>query len=262
MTADPQQITLHCAELNRCNQRGGRMLSILDLIDAETISLDLAAYLLTRMMAGASLMVGARPGGAGKTTVMCALLNLAPERAPLVAATAPALRDALREASPPRRCYVCHEIGAGRYFAYLWDADLRAFCSLREKGHVLATNLHAEDIDEAFAQVCDENRVPARHFNAFDLIVFLRVEGGRSGVRRYVERVYESAPGASSTATAPSQRLIYDRRHGLTHDRFVKRDSLALEREGKARAFLEQMLKTDARTIEETRRCLLAAAWV
>jgi CO dehydrogenase/acetyl-CoA synthase alpha subunit len=33
----------HCAAIERCNQRGGRMLSIVDLIEAGTISRDLTA---------------------------------------------------------------------------------------------------------------------------------------------------------------------------------------------------------------------------
>ena len=35
----------HCGELNRCNQRGGRMLSVFDLLEANTLDLDLAAWL-------------------------------------------------------------------------------------------------------------------------------------------------------------------------------------------------------------------------
>ena len=71
-------ITRHCEELDRCNQRGQRMLSIFDLLAAKTLDLDLAAYLMARISLGASFMVGSVPGGAGKTTVMCALLNFIP----------------------------------------------------------------------------------------------------------------------------------------------------------------------------------------
>ena len=49
------------------------MLSVVDLIDAGTISVDLAAYSLAAISQGASFLVGAMPGGAGKTTVMGAL---------------------------------------------------------------------------------------------------------------------------------------------------------------------------------------------
>ena len=56
------------------------MLSLVDLIKAGTVDLRLAAYLAAAMHSGASLLVGARPGAAGKTTVMCALLNFLPDR--------------------------------------------------------------------------------------------------------------------------------------------------------------------------------------
>ena len=61
-------ILRHCREIDRCNQRGGRMLSVVDLIEAETLSAELAAYCLAAVGQGASFMVGALPGGAGKTS--------------------------------------------------------------------------------------------------------------------------------------------------------------------------------------------------
>ena len=63
------------------------MLSVFDLLAAKTLELDLAAYLMARISKGSSFMVGSVPGGAGKTTVMCALLNFLPIDLPIVAAT-------------------------------------------------------------------------------------------------------------------------------------------------------------------------------
>ena len=54
MTSDVQT---HCTEVNRCNQRGGRMLSVVDLIDAGTLTRDTAAYSLAAICNGASFMV-------------------------------------------------------------------------------------------------------------------------------------------------------------------------------------------------------------
>ena len=51
----------------------------MDLLEAGTVDLPLAGYLAAMMRRGSSLMVGARPGGAGKTAVMVALLNLLPD---------------------------------------------------------------------------------------------------------------------------------------------------------------------------------------
>ena len=67
---DESLFRAHIRALDDCNQRGGRMLSLVDLIAAGTVDLPLAAYLAAAMRSGASLLLGARPGGAGKTTVM------------------------------------------------------------------------------------------------------------------------------------------------------------------------------------------------
>src|SRR5512137_1124903 len=144
------EVQAHCAEIARCNQRGGRMLSVVDLIDAGTLTRDVTAYALAAIGRGASFMVGALPGGAGKTTIMGALLNLVPADVRLVPADSlETIASGLRERSA-RRCYVCHEIGAGPYYAYLWDEALRRYFELPDAGHMLATNLHADTYAEAY----------------------------------------------------------------------------------------------------------------
>jgi type IV secretory pathway ATPase VirB11/archaellum biosynthesis ATPase len=72
-------------QIEQLNQRGGRMLSIVDLIQAGTIRVQMAAYAMRAMAEGASLLTAAGPGGAGKTTLMAALLNFLP---PLLAIAA------------------------------------------------------------------------------------------------------------------------------------------------------------------------------
>ena len=86
------------------------MLSIVDLVEAGTLTRDLAAYALAAIGGGASFMVGALPGGAGKTTVMGALLNLVPRDVVLVAAADEAVIEEGLRNPKPRRCYVCHEV--------------------------------------------------------------------------------------------------------------------------------------------------------
>jgi ABC-type dipeptide/oligopeptide/nickel transport system ATPase subunit len=73
--------------------------------------------------------------------------------------SAPAVGRGLIRASP-RRCYICHEIGSGPYYAYLWGEELRAYFELPQAGHTLATNLHADTYEEARHQICAENGVP------------------------------------------------------------------------------------------------------
>ena len=239
-------IASHCEQLNRCNQRGGRMLSVLDLLAAETLDLNLAAYLMARISKGASFMVGASPGGAGKTTVMCALLNFVPADVSLIAATPEAVYGAAEGRASRRTCYVCHEIGSGSYFAYLWSDALRTYCGLSERGYMLATNLHADDIDEAKEQVCTDNGVEVDLFNRFELMIFLRVKGGYFDAHRRIDLVYSSDGssehelaftaatdgGASPTLHADPQYLTA------------------------CRDFLKERMR-DTRTIEDTRARVL-----
>ena len=217
------------------------MLSIFDLLAARTLDLDLAAYLMARISKGASFMVGAVPGGAGKTTVMCALLNFVPADVSLIAGTPEAIHGAADEAPSQRACYVCHEIGSGSYFAYLWSDALRAYCGLSERGHMLATNLHADDIDEARGQVCGTNGVRVDHLNKFELLIFLRVKGGYFDARRWIDLVY-SSDGSSE------HELIFTAGDGLNKDR-CRAD---LEYVTACRGFLTEMA-CEAQTIEQTR---------
>jgi len=233
-------------ELARCNQRGGRMLSVFDLLAAETLDLDLAAYFLAHISRGASFMIGARPGGAGKTTVMCALLNFVPADTILTAAADGTLRGYLRSQGGERTCLICHEIGSGPYFAYLWDEPLRRFCAMSDNGCMLAANLHADDIDEARIQVCEENGVPHKHFTAFQLLAFLRVEGSWHAPRRRVERVY------ASDGTSPHQ-LVFEHGRGLFSRDAAPDNAWFCE----CRDFLARNAGETAMTIEKARGLVL-----
>jgi hypothetical protein len=239
-------IAKHCEELNRCNQRGGRMLSIFDLLAAETLDLDLAAYLMARISKGASFMVGSVPGGAGKTTVMCALLNFVPADVPLIAATPQAVHEAANNNSSPRACYVCHEIGSGYYFAYLWADELRAYCGLSENGHILVTNLHADNPQQAKEQICETNGVPNEHFNRFDLLIFLRIEDSYFKAHRWIEEVY-SGDGASG------HKLIFHANDKQALDENAKHYLADPEYVASCQDFLMK-IPPNVRTIEDTRR--------
>jgi len=237
-------IKRHCVEIERCNQRGGRMLSVVDLLEAGTITPELAAYALAAIGRGASFLVGARPGGVGKTTVMCALLNFVPRDVELAPADGLEAIAAGMESAAPRRCYICHEIGSGPYYAYLWGEELRAYFELPSAGHTLATNLHADTYEEARNQICTENSVAETVLRRVQLMFFLSVRrSGRSATRR-IETVWESGGSAAHkqlfSADGPNP--------GLKPSSLVSAQELA-----RARQALEQILKSGARTIEEVR---------
>ncbi len=179
--------------VERSNQRGGRMLSVVDLIEAQTISIRLAASIVARLSAGSSLLVGARPGGAGKTTVMGAFLAMLP---PVTNARL-AEHGTGWERSRPGDLVVAYEIGEGGYEAYIWGQDLREFAALRLSGVRIATNLHADTLEEARAQIVRENGVSEQGLSAFGMFVPVLVERAR-GVerRRIIGQVMVAAGGA------------------------------------------------------------------
>lgn len=223
------------------------MLSVFDLLAAKTLDLDLAAYLMARISKGSSFMVGSVPGGAGKTTVMCALLNFVQADVTLIAATPQAVYKAADTRIPPSRaCYVCHEIGSGYYFAYLWADALRAYCGLFENGHILATNLHADNPEQAREQICDTNSVPGEYFNKFELLIFLRIENGYLKTNRWIEEVY-SGDGSSG------HELIFRAKDKRTLDENAKHYLADPKYVAACRDFLSK-ISPEVRTIEDTRR--------
>jgi hypothetical protein len=252
---DESAIRAHVSTIEDCNQRGGRTLSLVDLIDAGTVDLALAAYLAAAMRSGASLLVGARPGGAGKTAVMCALLNFLPDHTAIRPVDRPAvLADGQRDAYPGDTCYLAHEIGGGRYYAYVWGSQARAFFRLAARGHIIASNLHADTLEETQDQLCREreNGVAQEHLDAVTLQVYLRVErAGGWAVRRRVSHVYES------DGTRPRLLWTSDRSETFTRHEPAGSGVVPLGQERAYAAFLSALLRRDIRSIADVRRAVI-----
>ena len=215
-----EDISLHCRELTRCNQRGGRLLSLADLYKAKTMPLDLAAFLLYRISRGDSFITGAVPGGAGKTTVMCALANAIPERTPIRHAAN--INDLLDGERSPASCYICHEMSEAGYFGYLWGEELRAFFKLKQYGHILASNLHAGTLEQAKLLITKQNKVTEDAFNAVNLYVFIT-----PGITREIRTAWYSPGDGMEHAPVYSAgkfnagRFIDKKEHGMYME-FIK----------------------------------------
>ncbi|MFO7870816.1 MAG: hypothetical protein R6V03_05225 [Kiritimatiellia bacterium] len=242
-----RDITDHCAEIDRCNQRGGRMLSIVDLMEAGTLNRDIAAYSLAAIGNGCSFMIGAMPGGAGKTTVMGALLNFVPCGVTLLPADG--IESVERGlADTQRRCFICHEIGSGPYYAYLWGEALRRYFRLPEAGHILATNLHADTFEQARRQVRDENGVSSGAFRRMNLVYFLSVEGGFRR-RRRVASIWESNG-------KDEHRPVFG---NGTDDPLSKSRIVTSDMFRSAGKVIDNVTRSGARTIEEVRKTVIWA---
>lgn len=176
--------------INNSNQRGGRMLSLVDLIEADTLTLPMAARLTELIESGSSMLVGALPGGAGKTAVMGALLTMLPSREPVhVTRESSFARNASWRSAGAGECVVAYEISPASFEAYIWGSTLREFVERGLEGARLVSNLHADTLRQAYDQLVEDNGVPAEHFDTFDVFIPISVGGGFGGRSRVVEHI-------------------------------------------------------------------------
>jgi hypothetical protein len=204
-------------QIEQLNQRGGRTLSIVDLIQAGTISLEMAAYAMRAMHEGASLLTAARPGGAGKTTVVAALLGFLPPEVPIITVDSPRV---IREGLPCQKgdspifverklgqspthstadpnaelaCYLVHEIGAGDWYGYLWGRDVAEFFSLIDGRRRIASCLHADTLEELTGILRGPPLLVApAAIGRVGLILFIHVLRARGGIQRRVATFWEA----------------------------------------------------------------------
>ena len=146
----------------RSDQRRGRMLSVVDLIEAGTLTESLAAWLLVRILLGSSWLVGARPGGAGKTAVMSALLAMAPREARVWLSN----RGIGWRQCRPGDTIVSYELSPGFYDAYIWGPDVVRLTELGRAGCRIVSNLHADELQEARMQVQGRRKRDFRPFRS------------------------------------------------------------------------------------------------
>lgn len=216
------------------------MLSVVDLVEAGTLTPDVAAYCIAAVSSGRSFLVGASPGGAGKTTVMGALLNFVPPDVALVAAGEP--HDAARP------CLICHEIGPGPYFGYLWGESLRRWFAAGADGAMLASNLHADTMAEVGNQIVAQNRVPEAFLRRIGLILFLEVTLDAHGCHRTISAAHESDG-------MHAHRLLWSRGKGWSSESGL----VCADRRVWAAGLLERIADSGARTIQEVRAAFIKA---
>lgn len=223
--------------------------SLLNLIEEQTLDLELAAFLVAHISRGASYITGSGPGGIGKTTTKHALLSFVPAALPFFKALPGAVSSVGKTAS----CAIADELSGGRPPTYLWGDDLREFFTLSQQGHFLTSTIHADNLEETHSQIVGENDVPVEHFRALKLIVHICLEGGNpperrikdTTTRRIVNKVYYSDG-------SDDHQLIYEDQKGLSEH--APRD---LAREKHCRIFLEQMLKGQERSLTAVRQGFL-----
>jgi hypothetical protein len=242
-------------QIESMNQRGGRSLSIVELVGAKTVSLQLASYLITLVLQGASIGSGAQIGGTGKTTLLAALLAFIPPDSRLVTVTSGLLREKNPTcAGNSKTVFLCHEISPGSYYSYLWDRDLLHYFGLADGSkNFLAFTIHADSPEEMYPQIINRNTgLKHQDFMKLDLMIFIKGVVTPSGYKRRVTAVYEK--DVSYIGHVKTFSLVKDKDE-------IRRISPAFQESGyrkilreKIMDFLSFCLKENVFRIEDVRR--------
>lgn len=159
--------------IERSNQRSDRMFSIIDLLKAKTLTLNQAAWLTNKVQNGSSFLVGAKPGSAGKTTVVGALLTMLPKNAKIHLTDGSGWKTA-----KTGEYLLSYEIGRGHYDGYISGNDLKDMLSLAKTGCKIVANLHADTLTEAKTQIINDSGADETYFNLFN--IFIPIKTGKN----------------------------------------------------------------------------------
>ena len=177
------------AQIRRLNQRGGRMLSIVDLIEDGTLTAEIAGFCWLAVSGGTGFLTGAVPGGVGKTTLMAALLGFLPPGERIVTVSEPdVIRRAHDGAYDEPVTVLAHEIGSGRWFGYIWGRDAAEFLRLGEHGIRPVSCIHADDPEESWESL---SSLGARRedFDRMELQLYMLMERSGIGTKRRLRSV-------------------------------------------------------------------------
>ncbi len=183
------------SQIQRLNQRGGRTLSIVDLMNDGTISAEMAGFCWLVVAGGDSFLTGAVPGGVGKTTLMATLLGFLPPGERIVTVAG---RDVLAKAEQGAfdtpATLLAHEIGSGHWFGYIWGREAADFFRLGNAGFRPVSCIHADDPDQSWDSLSSLG-VSEEAFRRVRLQLYMVAERGPGGLRRRVRGVYYEQNG-------------------------------------------------------------------
>ncbi len=155
--------------IRQCSRHFDRSLSIIDLIEKGTLSLTQAIWLAARISED-SWLVGAQPGGAGKTTIMCALLALLQEERVVLASS-----RSRWETFGHNDCVVTEEISDHHRGHYIWGEDVRGLARIPSRGGRITSTIHADTLDQARQQVAIRCGAGEEGLAAFGLFIPIEV---------------------------------------------------------------------------------------
>lgn len=246
-------------------------LSITQILRAGTMPPRVAAILSLAMERGAPMILAAEPPGAGKTTVLTALLAFAPPESSVYFTRGWGETFALPPRAPgdPPTYLLVNEI-SDHLPVYSWGPYVQREFELAAEGYSLMSTMHSETVDGVIEQLTEECDVPVSSIGHVALIVpmYVGARGGRR-VRRVSEVAVLEPLGGSydrhsiarwnadsdtyEVLTTPAEMNALARRLGMEDEDLVQ--ALA-----KREQLIETLLREDVTSIDDVQARVLAAA--
>ncbi|HLB29874.1 MAG TPA: hypothetical protein VJM69_07075 [Dehalococcoidia bacterium] len=192
-----------------------RPMSIVEIMEAGTMSPRLAALLWLGMERGASVIVASEPSLAGKTTLLTALLSLTSQEAGGYFTRGVDEDFALPPRDGPQPFYLLINEISDHLPVYTWGPYARRAFDLLAQGYSLAATMHADSLAEVIAILEDELRIPRQQIGRVTFMLTLRVlprgepfpsSPTHPGQRPFPRRVAEAAFLQPLTGTPAGQR--------------------------------------------------------
>lgn len=197
----------------------GAPLTIAQVIAGGTLPVLEAAALWWTIEQGASVLVAAAAGGAGKSTLATALFAFLPDDARCYVTSGPDDRLNMPAGDGPLYLLV-NELSNHMPLYLSGSAAARAFALLGEGVRLIGT-LHADDAAEAVGVMHYESGISLTDISRVPVVVVLRAWAGPLGVERRVVEIGLLSPAAGQVRVATvaawlaEERRVALTRHGL-----------------------------------------------
>lgn len=176
--------------------RSQNRLSLLDLIGNETLSIELAALLWLFVENKTSILTAAGPQLAGKTTLLTALLDMAPRRYNSVLTQGRSEDFSFLDTTDAANTYVLVPELSDHTPAYLWGESVSTLFDALDAGYSMVATMHA-DSPEQVTQMLRQQPVaiPSEQLHHVGVVINIRLMYGERDMIRRVTAVTLIEPG-------------------------------------------------------------------